>query len=179
MPNLLTSDAVLRHWRAEDLEPLAGLFADPGFSWHPYRRARTPAEAADFLLRVRRHWSRHGIGVWAVTDRVSSQLLGYSGITEADSGIWEADWEIGVRLAPSVHGRGLGEQVLVAALQDAFDRTGTDQVIATIEVGHLRSERLFRRVGMQRSGQLPHPDFDSMHMVMRLTRQRWQQRQPR
>lgn len=179
MPSLLTRDAVLRQWQAEDLRSLAVLFAEPGFSWHPYRRARTPAEAAEFLRRVQRQWARRGIGVWAVTDRASSELLGYCGVTETDPETWGADWEIGVRLAATVHGRGLGEQVLVAALQDVFDRTDTDQVIATIELGHTRSERLFGRVGMQPSGQLPHPRFDTVHTVLRLTRQRWQQRASR
>lgn|GEM_PF-5792378 len=176
MPSLPTRDAMLRQWQAEDQHGLADLFADPGFSWHPYRRARTPAEAAEFLLRVQRQWARRGIGVWAVTDRTGSELLGYCGVSEPDAGTWDADWEIGLRLAASVHGRGLGEQVLVAALRDVFDRTDTDQVIATIELGHTRSERLFRRVGMQPAGQLPHPRFGTVHTVMRLTRQRWQQR---
>jgi RimJ/RimL family protein N-acetyltransferase len=167
---------MLRQWRADDLNPLTALFADPGFSWYPYRRARTPAEAADFLRRAQRHWDRRDIGVWAVADRTDSELLGYAGVTEIDAEVWAAGWEIGLRLAPSTHGRGLGTQALAAALADVFGRTDTDQVIATIEVGHTQSERLFRRVGMQPSGQLPHPVFTSPHTVMRLTRQQWQQR---
>lgn len=153
---------------------MTDLFADPCFSWYPYRRARTPSEAADFLLRVQRQWLRRDIGVWAVSDRTGSDLLGYAGVTEIDAEIWSADWEMGVRLAPRAHGRGLGAQVLAAALADVFDRTDADQVIATIEVGHARSERLFRRVGMLPSGTLPHPRFSSVHTVMRLTRDQWQ-----
>jgi RimJ/RimL family protein N-acetyltransferase len=174
LPKLLTADLLLRHWRADDLAPLTSLFADPDFSWHPYRRARTPAEAARFLHRAQRHWLRRDIGVWAVTDRTGSELLGYGGVTETSAETWGADWEVGVRLASHAHGRGLGTQVLRAVLDDAFRRTGTSEVIATIEAGHARSERLFRRIGMQPSGQLPHPEFATPHTVMRLTRERWQ-----
>lgn len=174
LPKLLTADLLLRHWQADDLAALAALFADPGFSWHPYRRARTPAEAADFLHRARDHWQRHGIGTWAVTDRTAAALLGYGGVTATSSQTWGADWEVGVRLAPAAHGRGLGEQVVRAVLDDAFRRTGAGEVIATIEAGHVRSERLFRRIGMRPSGQLAHPDFGTVHTVLRLTRQQWQ-----
>lgn len=176
LPDLLTDDLVLRQWRAEDLGPLTDLFADPCFSWYPYRRARTAAEAADFLLRAQRQWQRRGIGVWAVADRTGGDLLGYGGVTETDAAVWGAEWEMGVRLAAPAHGRGLGTQVLVASLADLFARTGADEVIATIEVGHDRSERLFRRVGMRPSSQLPHPRFSTAHTVMRLTRDQWQAR---
>jgi RimJ/RimL family protein N-acetyltransferase len=176
LPILLTEDLMLRQWRADDLASLTALFADPGFSWYPYRRARTPAEAADFVRRAQRHWDDRDIGVWAVADRADSDLLGYAGVTGIDAGTWGADWEIGLRLAPPARGRGLGAQALTAALADVFGRIDADQVIATIEVGHTQSERLFRRVGMQASEQLPHPVFGTAHTVMRLTRQRWQQR---
>lgn len=179
LPELLTEDLVLRQWQADDLGPLTGLFADPCFSWYPYRRARTASEAADFLLRAQRQWLRRSIGVWAVSDRTGGDLLGYGGVTETDADTWDAEWEMGVRLAAPAHGRGLGTQVLAAALGDLFDRTDADQVIATIEVGHTRSERLFRRAGMQPTSQLPHPRFRTAHTVMRLTRQQWQQREPR
>lgn len=174
-PQLLTADLTLRKWQDDDLDPLVGLFADPGFSWHPYRRARTPAEAAGFLVRARQHWQRRDLGVWAVTDRAGGELLGYGGVTETSARTWGADWEVGLRLAPAAHGRGLGAQVLRATLDDAFRRTGTDEVIATIETGHIRSERLFRRIGMQPAGQLPHPEFGTLHTVLRLTREQWQQ----
>lgn len=176
MPNLRTADLVLRQWRADDLGPLTVLFADPCFNWHPYRRARTPAEAADFLRRAQRQWLRRDIGVWAVSDRAGN-LLGYGGVSEADADLWGAEWEMGVRLAPAEHGRGLGAQVLQATLEDLFDRTDADEVIATIEVGHARSDRLFRRVGMRPSEQLPHPRFSTLHTVMRLTRHQWEQRE--
>jgi RimJ/RimL family protein N-acetyltransferase len=161
---LITARLRLRRWRPDDLGALTALFAEPSFSWHPFRRARSPEEAARFLEGVRDHWERHGFGRWAVCARSDGRLLGYAGPAASSWPPVPRGWDIGWRLAARARGRGLGGEAAGAAVADCLDR-GVRPLVAVVESGNDASLRMCHRLGMRELDTRTHPAFGTAHTV--------------
>jgi RimJ/RimL family protein N-acetyltransferase len=171
-----TPRLILRCWSPSDLPALTGLFADPRFSWFPFRRARTPDEARAFLHRTQEHWRLHDIGRWAVCDRATGRLIGYVGANEL---IWPARqdaWDVGWRLAAHAWGRGLAREAAHAAIADVFARTGAVAVVATAEPVHRASRRLWTWLGMREIGSAVDPRFGIECVIAEVSRAAWRRR---
>jgi Acetyltransferases, including N-acetylases of ribosomal proteins len=169
MAELHTSRLLLRRWHSGDLREVTGIFADPGFSWHPFRRARTPEEARAFLDRALSHWDRHGFGRWAVCERTTGRLLGLRGRQRVVVAPGGRRLGIGWRLASSAWGRGLGHEAAAATADEAFSR-GTDLLVAVVEVGNDASRRICARLGMRETDIARHPEFGTPHVIATLHR---------
>jgi len=82
-PTVETERLVLRPWRpAEDLDAIVALNADPAvMRWVAPNRPLTPAESAELLDRVVRHWDEHGFGLWALVPRApGARCIGFAGL---------------------------------------------------------------------------------------------------
>lgn len=161
---LVTERLALRRLRPADLDALTGLFADPSFSWHPFRRARSAQEAEAFLTTALEHWRRHGFGRWAVCERAGGRLIGYAGATQASWPPSVRGWDIGWRLASHARGRGLGGEAAKAIVADSFAR-GAHTLVAVVESGNDPSLRVCRSLGMHDTGTRVHPAFGTPHTV--------------
>lgn len=170
MEPLHTADLVLRDWRDADIDSLVGLFADPSFSWHPYRRARDADEARVFLAATRAHIARHGIGRWAVCARASGALVGYAGVTAPSWPDRPDAWELGFRLAAPARGRGWGRQAGRAVIEAAFRVGGRSALVSTTEADHLACRRLLAALGLRETARLPHPVHRTPHIVAEVDR---------
>lgn len=162
---LHTRRLALRGWRDTDLPALAELFAQPAFNWHPYRRTRTPDEAAQFMHRVREHWSTFGFGRRAVCDRTTGELLGYCGVTVLQWPPRDDALEYGIRLGESAQGRGLGSEAGAAVLAEAFRCSGSLTIVATVEADNIASRRMTARLGFLETSEIAHPDHGTMHVI--------------
>lgn len=167
---IVTADLVLRPLEESDVDPLARLYADPRFSWFPYRRARTPAEADAFVTAAIAHWHTHSIGRWAVVGRATGALLGHCGVTTLSWPPRPAAWDLGFRLDASACGRGFGYQAGAAAIADAFARTAAASIVATAEVSHTACRALLGKLGLVEETVLPHPQHGTPHVVASLPR---------
>jgi RimJ/RimL family protein N-acetyltransferase len=85
-PTLLTPRLELRAFRADDLDALAAIYADPevmryirgGVAEGPRTREQTAAS----MDACAEEWAQHGYGVWAVVDRSNSHLRGVCGFVD-------------------------------------------------------------------------------------------------
>ena len=130
----------------------------------PGSRYRAKRAAASLLARVsdvearrtisalRRHWTEHGFGEWAV-ERATRELIGKIGL------VHHADWqlgatkvEIGWTLARHAWGQGLATEAAQLALDDAFERVELDRVISIARHDNVRSRRVMEKLGMRRQG---------------------------
>ena len=144
-----TERLVLRPWRADDIEPLAAVFAEPAF-WHfPFGRGLTREETETFLERQLEHWRVHGFGMWAAELRAERRLVGYVGLAVPT---WLPQVlpsvEVGWRLHPAVWGRGLATEGGRASLSHGFEVLGLERIISIFVPDNVASGRVMTKLGM-------------------------------
>ena len=180
VPRLDTDRLILREWREEDLEPFAGLNADPRvaeFLPHPLSRAESDA----LVERIVRHWVEDGVGQWAIERREDAAFLGFTGLARHR---FEAPFmpaiEVGWRYAVEAWGHGYATEAARAALAFGFEVRGLDEIVSFTVPANARSLAVMARLGMTRD---PADDFDHpnlppesplrRHVLYRLPRSRW------
>ena len=72
---------ILRPWKADDLEHLEQLFADPAVR---QGRHLPPERIVAIAQSSLRQWQHNGFGPWAVLDKATRQWIGRAGLDELD-----------------------------------------------------------------------------------------------
>jgi RimJ/RimL family protein N-acetyltransferase len=157
-PTLATERLVLRSFADADLEPFALMNADPRvmeFFPAPLTRAQSDALVARFDAA----WA-DGFGVWALEERASGELLGFTGFVAPT---FEAHFtpavEVGWRLRASAWGHGYATEAATAALAWAPGRVDPPrgEIVSMTAVTNLRSRAVMERLGFAHD---PADDFD-------------------
>jgi RimJ/RimL family protein N-acetyltransferase len=157
-PRLKTERLLLRRWRAADLEPFAGLNADPQVMEH-FPAALSREQSAALIARIERGFDERGYGLWAVEIPGEAALVGFVGLEPVGIDVAFAPAvELGWRLARPFWGRGIATEAATAATAFGFDQLGLPGLVAYTAQGNLRSRRVMQRLGMRRD-----PGEDFMH----------------
>ena len=179
MAEVETARLRLRRWRADDLDPLARVFADPAVWWFPLRRGLDRAETERFLRRDLRRWDSDGEGYWAAELKETGELIGYVGL-----GV--PDWlppvmpavDVAWRLHPSFWGLGLASEGGAAAIAEGFGRPGVDRLLCLHEPANTASVKVADRLGFRLDRRIVVPELAEPVVVVRvLTREGWLARQ--
>jgi RimJ/RimL family protein N-acetyltransferase len=157
-----TARLVLRDWREEDWAAFWGVTNTPTvMRWlGGVADEAGRAAARERLLGYR---ADHGHTFWALERKADGALLGFCGLKRSNQqggpiGMMEVGW----RLREDAWGQGYAKEAAVAALDLAFDRFGTEEVIALTVAGNTASWGLMLRLGMERREDLDFAssDFD-------------------
>ncbi|MEM7142918.1 MAG: GNAT family N-acetyltransferase [Actinomycetota bacterium] len=152
---ITTDRLILRPWSTGDADAFASMNADAEVMADlggPLPRAASDAK----LERFRRSLEVDDITRWVVTDP-AGRFLGYCGaVAHDDDHPLGAHHDIGWRLARSAWGRGYATEAAAAALADAFDRLGLDEVLAYTSADNVRSQSVMAKLGLARR---PERDF--------------------
>ncbi len=144
-----TERLILRPWRDEDLDGLAGMLADPEVM-ADYGGPLDRADAARKLARYREALERLGFARLAVTG-LDGAFLGYVGIMPVDQAHPVAPGvEIGWRLVRRAWGSGLATEAARACLDRGFAQHGFDEVLSYTEATNLRSQAVMRKLNLER-----------------------------
>lgn len=139
----------LRCWLDADRAAFAGLNADPAVMADlggPIGRAASDAK----LDRYAAAFDRHGFCRWAV-ERLDGVFLGAVGVMPVHQGHpLGPHAELGWRLARHAWGQGYATEAAAAALADALDRVGLDEILAYTAADNLRSQKVMARLSLQR-----------------------------
>jgi len=148
--DVTTERLELRRFRSGDLDDLAAVFEKPEVWRFPYGRGFTRDETADFLDTQLEEWSTCGFGCWLAIERESARVIGYVGLSVPTflPEILPAV-EVGWRFDPGVWGRGYATEGARAALAEAFDTLGLDQVCSVPQADNPASSRVCERLGMR------------------------------
>jgi RimJ/RimL family protein N-acetyltransferase len=170
-----TERLLLRLWRTEDLEPLAGIFAKEAVWRYPFKRGWTREETQDFLIRKIDEWQRRGYSQWAVEEKEQAALIGFLGLAPPEF-LPEVmpTVEVGWRLDPEWWGRGLATEGGRAALEYAFEILGLREVVSIYEPENVASGRVMEQLGMKRFVDTTHPTLGVPLRVYKLTSSEWE-----
>lgn len=141
MTRLLTPRLILRHARADDLEALHRVLADPRatayWSTPPHRSLEeTRAWMADML--------DPGPGREDFVVELNGEVIG-------KAGFWRLP-EVGYILHPGAWGRGLGLEAVGATIAHVFRTHDLDGLTADVDPRNAASLRLLERLGFQQTG---------------------------
>ena len=168
----------LRHFRLDDLDGLAAVFAHPEVWQYPYGRAFTRDETATFLQVQVDQYAARGFGCWIAIERASDLIVGYVGISVPTflPAVLPAV-EVGWRFEPAVWGRGYATEGATAALDEAFTTLALDEVCSLPQSDNVASVRVAERLGLRRERTIAIPanetrgSVDAEHFV--ITRDEW------
>ncbi|MGK0704649.1 GNAT family N-acetyltransferase [Yokenella regensburgei] len=159
-----TPRLILRQWQGSDLEPFAGLNADPEVM--KYFPATLNREESDQLAhRFKTIVAQNqGWGFWAVEHKESGDFIGGVGLlSQPDRFAFSPCTEIGWRLQKRYWHQGLAREAAEAALNYAFTTLKLAEVVSFTSIHNAASETLMQRLGFQRQGTFLHPALPEQH----------------
>ena len=171
MAILETARLILRPFQEDDLDLMAGLFANPDFMRFSLGVFTKREQTVAFIEKVI-GWDRDGIpSQFAVVPRGEIDLVGYCGFFHhPEHGI--DDIEIGYRLHPAYWNRGLITEAARAVRDHGFRDLKLTRVISLIHPENIPSRRVAEKNGMLVEKEIIFRGFPTL--VFSLARARWE-----
>lgn len=144
-PIVETEHLRLRIFRADDLDNLAGLLADPDVMRYVEDGQPKDRDVSEKALHsIIAHWERHGFGRWAVEERSTGQFIGFGGLRSL-----HGTPEVVYHMAPAHWGKGYGTELARAALDFGFNQRGFDRIVAIAKPDNAASIHVMEKLGMK------------------------------
>ena len=157
MFHLLTPRLELRQWLDSDYQPFASLNADPQVMEY-FPEALNSDQSNELMDKLRDQIATRGWGFWAVTERTTNNLIGFTGINPTEDTPKGSAVEIGWRLAHEFWGKGFATEAANASLLFAFEVLNLPEVISFTSLTNRRSQAVMQRLGMaQNDANFMHP----------------------
>jgi RimJ/RimL family protein N-acetyltransferase len=176
---LMTDRLVLRRWQAEDVHPYAALCSDPDvMRWIGDGRTPTFDESQRAIEGFERSWVQHGVGLFALEEKVSAELIGFVGLSIPNflPEILPAI-EIGWRLARHAWGKGFATEGACAVLAFGFSRLELERIVSIHQLGNVASGRIMQKLGMRLERETIHPTNKRPLCVHEISRADWRRTQ--
>ncbi len=156
----------LRRYRPEDVDELAGMFADPEhMRFYPatFTHDQTAGWVADQLAR----YERDGFGLLIAEDRTTGAVLGTCGPTIRVVEDLE-EVEIGWHVRPGWKGLGIAPEAAAAVRDWVFGHLRVDHAISLVRPENLPSARVAEKIGMRVDREVEY--YGLPHLVYRIDR---------
>ncbi len=140
----------LRAFHRDDFPAYAAMWAEPAVVRFIGGEALSHKAAWARFLRLFGMWHVMGFGFWAVEDRHSGALIGQAGFHDVQRGLQpslDGTLEAGWVLATAMHGRGLAEEAMRAALAWADVRHPAARITCMIQTDHAASLHVAGKLG--------------------------------
>jgi RimJ/RimL family protein N-acetyltransferase len=167
---LETERLLLRIPEPGDADGYLEIFRDP-----EVLRFLTPSmlnrdDAVAGVERMRRHWDRHGVGLFSVVRKEDERLLGRVGFLLWDPVRWvnamredldgELELEVGWTLGSEHWNRGYATEAALACRDWAFGGLGYTRVVSLIASDNIGSIRVAEKIGESYERDVERPDLD-------------------
>jgi RimJ/RimL family protein N-acetyltransferase len=126
---------------------------------------RTADRAETFLRDAIAHWERWGFGPWTML--LDGAPIGYAGVRH-DEVDGRPEVELLWFVDPDHWGRGYATELAREAVRVAFEVLELDALVAQTTTANAASQRVMRKLGMERQGETLHAGLP--HVLFRLRR---------
>jgi ribosomal-protein-alanine N-acetyltransferase len=148
MFSLTTARLFIRHFYLLDSEPMVRVFCDADVMRYG-DGVQTKEWVQTWLLTcLERYYKTWGFGPYAVTERVSRDVIGYCGLFFFPDVNGQPEVELGYRLARSAWGRGYATESARAVRDFAFETLGIRRLIAMVDPSNIASIHVAEKIGM-------------------------------
>jgi RimJ/RimL family protein N-acetyltransferase len=159
MVELETERLRLRPPLAEDVEPLAPMYADPEvMRYLGDGRVLTPEQTERSVQRMIDGWAADGFGLFTTVRKEDETVIGRVGLIVWNPETWQTtradaegptELEVGYTLGRPFWGQGYATEAAGAARDYALDRLGARRLIALIIHGNEASANVARKLGFE------------------------------
>jgi len=172
MPILETERLILRSFRADDVDAMAQLFANPDFMRFSLGVFTERKQTVAFIEKVM-GWDRARIpSQFAVVPRREERIVGYCGFFQHPE--VPGQNEIGYRLHPDYWNRGLISEAARAVRDHGFTVLKLPRVISLIHPENIPSRRVAEKNGMKVEREITFRAFPTL--VYAISREQWLER---
>jgi len=181
MQSIETQRLILREWKPEDLVPFAAINQDPKVMEY-FFKPLTEIETAAMIEKIKKHFTKHGFGLFACILKNTSTCIGFVGLSipEFDAHFMPSV-EIGWRLSSNVWNKGYATEAALAVLKAGFEQYGLQEIVSfTVPANH-RSIRVMEKIGLKRDleGNFNHPRVPvgnplRNHVLYRMTKEQYE-----
>lgn len=151
-----------RHWIVGDRAALLTVYGDvDAMRYVGNGTVLNQIDADRWLAVTARNYARRGYGMFALEDRATGQVVGFTGLVHPGD---QPEAEVTVALARAWWGRGLATEAVRHLLETAASRYGLTHVIATVAAAHSASQRVCAKAGLTRRSDRVHDDGTRTHV---------------
>jgi len=134
----------LRMFRADDLDSLAAMLADPEVMRYVENGEPKDREVAEKAMNsIIAHWGRHGFGRWAIEEKTSGEFIGFGGLRSL-FGVPEVVYHF----ARAHWGKGYATELARASLLFGFDTQRFGRIVAIAKPDNAASIHVMEKLGM-------------------------------
>jgi len=146
--------------------------------WIEDGRTPTFEESRRAIEGFERSWAQHGVGLFALEEKVSAELIGFVGLSIPNF-LPEIlpSVEIGWRLARHAWGKGFATEGACAALSFGFSRPELERIVSIHQLGNVGSGRIMRKLGMRLERETVHPSNKRPLRVYEISLADWRRTQ--
>jgi len=148
--SLETERLVLRQWREQDKPAFADLNSDTQVREF-FLETLSRIESDAMFTRYAEFIAELGWGMWAVEEKVSTNLVGVVGLNIPKAEMpFSPCVEIAWRLAVPYWGLGYATEAASAVLAFGFEKLQLDEIVAFTTLQNKRSQEVMRKLRMQK-----------------------------
>ncbi|WP_300672772.1 GNAT family N-acetyltransferase [Soonwooa sp.] len=158
-----TERLILRPLELSDADRLYLLDSDPEvMKYIGVPTLSKPEESTQVIKMIRDQYDRFGIGRFAVVEKDSGLLIGWSGLKFNDSEIngFKNFYELGYRFLPETWGKGYASESGKAFVDKFFDEMKLDNLYAYAHSENGASNHVLTKLGFTKTGTFTEPDGD-------------------
>lgn len=170
MLKLVTERMLIRPLVMSDLPALSTILSDPEVMKYSVRGVCDEAATRKFIEWCLSCYNSHGVGPWALIDKITSELIGFCGVCpEAVAG--QEEIGLGYRLAKRYWGKGLATESVRAVIDYTFNENFLDSLVAIIESENIASVCVVEKAGFN---SFDNVEFQGLPVrLYRLSREQW------
>ena len=131
-----------------DVPALGQILGDPDVMKHSVRGVCDEAATRRFVQWCLACYESHDVGPWALVEKETSALIGFSGVGPERVGARD-EMNLGYRLAREFWGSGFATEAARAVLAYGFDVKAFASIVAIVEPDHVASGRVVEKVGFR------------------------------
>lgn len=154
MATIFETDRLLvREFTEDDVDAAWRIYGDPEVSrWLGGSLVHDSVEQTRDLLRRVSSWERtDGLGLWAVVEKATGDLIGGAELLNASMGGQE-QVEVGYHFRRDTWGKGYATELAAAILRHGFEVARLECIVGVHLTGNEASARVLRKIGMREQG---------------------------
>ena len=156
-----TSRLILREIVTEDVDRIFLLDSNPEVMKYIGVKPVTKLEESEETInKIRKQYQENGIARWAVVEKESNLLIGWSGLkllTEPINGFKNV-YELGYRFLPEFWGKGYATEAGKAVLDYGFNEINLEVIYACVDIENSSSDKILKdKLGFESQGTFVDP----------------------
>ena len=160
-----TPRLILREIISEDLDRIFLLDSNPDvMRYIGVEPVKTIEESVETIKKIQRQYRENGIARWAVVEKASNLLIGWSGLkllTEPINGFKNV-YELGYRFLPEFWGKGYATESGKAVLEYGFYQMNLSKIYACVDIENIDSDKILKdKLGFESQGTFLDPLDDA------------------